>query len=122
MRTRRNFSVEFKSKVIGEVILGKESLQDLAFRYELNPQMVAAWKRRAIENVSSGFPVTCGRINRRGKDALRELYAQIESLGAASAQDTNSLFRNSGLSFYEVLQEDPFLSATARRRESDDCW
>lgn len=38
---RRRFSAEFKAKVALEAIRGEQTIQDLASRYELHPNMIA---------------------------------------------------------------------------------
>lgn len=52
---RRRFSAEFKAKVALEAIRGEQTINDLAARYELHPNMITNWKRQAIENMAAVF-------------------------------------------------------------------
>jgi transposase len=52
---RRRFSAEFKAKVAREAIRGDQSINELACRYELHPNMITHWKRQAIDNMAVAF-------------------------------------------------------------------
>ena len=47
MAKRRNFSAQFKAKVALEALRGEHTLSELAARYELHPNMITNWKKRA---------------------------------------------------------------------------
>ena len=52
---RRRYSAEFKAKVALEAIRGEQTINDLAARYELHPNMITNWKRQAIDNMAVAF-------------------------------------------------------------------
>ena len=55
-RTRRRFTGEFKAKVALEAIRGERTMAELAAKYEVHPNLVAQWKRQALEKL--GTPPT----------------------------------------------------------------
>ena len=72
MKSRRRFTAEFKAKVALESIQGDRTVAELAKRHELHPNLIAQWKRQAIEKLARVFddkaleptlakPLTCLR-------------------------------------------------------------
>jgi transposase len=55
VRTRRQFSAEFKAKVALEAIKGQETVAELATKHKLHPTQIAAWKREAVEKLAKVF-------------------------------------------------------------------
>jgi transposase len=55
MRTRRRFTAEFKGKVALEAIQGHRTVAELGKRHELHPNLIAQWKRQAIEKLAKVF-------------------------------------------------------------------
>lgn len=51
---RRNFSSEFKAKVAIEAIKEKQTLSELAIKYELHPTQISEWKNRTTDAVIFG--------------------------------------------------------------------
>jgi transposase len=52
---RRRFSADFKAKVALEAIKGEQTLSELSARFDLHPNMIAQWKRQAIEGMAEVF-------------------------------------------------------------------
>ncbi len=52
---RRKFSSAFKAKVSLEAIKGKETLSELANRFELHPNQISSWKQDFLEKSASVF-------------------------------------------------------------------
>jgi transposase len=78
-RTRRVFSKDFKSKVVLEALLEKETIEVLAKKYELLPNQISLWKTEAIKNISlifSGEKV----VSRKDEIPIEKLYAEIGQL------------------------------------------
>ncbi|MFW5758962.1 MAG: transposase [Bacteroidota bacterium] len=44
-KTRRKFSSAFKNQVVLEAVIERESLSDFATRFEVHPNVIAAWNR-----------------------------------------------------------------------------
>lgn len=80
MKTRRRFSAEFKAKVALEAIRGEQSINELAARYELHPNMITTWKRQAIENMAAVFSGAVERSSKTEDDQIKELHAKIGQL------------------------------------------
>jgi len=77
---RRRFSAEFKAKVALEAIRGEQTINDLAARYELHPNMITNWKRQAIENMAAVFSGAAERGNKTNDDQIKDLHAKIGQL------------------------------------------
>lgn len=77
MKTRRRFTTEFKAKVSIEALKERESITELAKRFELHPNQINTWKKEFLDNSSIVFSGT----SRSGKDSskkkLEKLYETI---------------------------------------------
>jgi transposase-like protein len=54
-RTRRNFSAEFKAKVVLEILSGNKSTADVCREYNLKPELVSHWKSQFVVNAAQVF-------------------------------------------------------------------
>jgi transposase len=54
-RTRRNFSAEFKTKVVLELISGMKTAADVCREYDLKPDLVSHWKNQFLANATQVF-------------------------------------------------------------------
>lgn len=54
-RTRRNFSAEFKAKVVLEMISGSKSAAEVCREYNLKPDLVSHWKNQFMANAAQVF-------------------------------------------------------------------
>ena len=54
-KKRRKFSKEFKAKVALEALRERETLQELARRYELHPNQIITWKKHLKEEMPALF-------------------------------------------------------------------
>ena len=54
-RTRRNFSPQFKAKVVVDLLTGAVSQAELARKHGLKPDLVARWKADALERLPELF-------------------------------------------------------------------
>jgi transposase-like protein len=77
-QTRRKFQASFKAKVALEAVTGKQTLAQLAEKYELNPVMISTWKSEFLENLSVTFEKT--KDTRAAEQDNQELYAAIGQL------------------------------------------
>ena len=49
-QTRKKYDAKFKAKVAIEALKERETLNELATKYELSPVMISRWKKEFIEN------------------------------------------------------------------------
>ena len=54
-RTRRNFSAEFKAKVVLEIISGSKSAAEVCREYNLKPDLVSHWKNQFMTSAAQVF-------------------------------------------------------------------
>ena len=62
-KERRRFSAAFKAKVALEAIKEKETLQQLASKFEVHPNQITQWKREFLEGAEQIFSKK--RVERR---------------------------------------------------------
>lgn len=78
-KKRRKFSAAFKAKVAIEALKERQTLSELAERFELHPNQISQWKLAFIENSESVFD-----HGKPKKDELEvildQLYAKIGQL------------------------------------------
>ncbi len=55
MRQRRNFSAEFKAKVVLEILSGAKSAAELCREHNLKPDLLSHWKNQFLANASKVF-------------------------------------------------------------------
>lgn len=76
-RTRRKFTPEFKARVALEAIRERETLGELAARFEVSPVMISRWKKEFVANASDAFG---GKKEEKPEVDAEKLYAQIGQL------------------------------------------
>src|SRR3990170_1209086 len=54
-RTRRNFTAEFKAKVVLEIISGSKSAAEVCREYNLKPDLISHWKNQFLANAAQVF-------------------------------------------------------------------
>lgn len=77
---RKRYSAEFKAKVALEAIKGEQTLAELATKYSLHPNMIATWKRQAVENMAETFSSKSERSQAADEAQIKELHAKIGQL------------------------------------------
>lgn len=55
MRQRRQFTAEFKARVVLEVLSGRKSAAELCREHQLKPELVTRWKAEFVEQAASVF-------------------------------------------------------------------
>jgi transposase len=79
-RQRNVRSGEFKAKVALEAIKGQHTVREIASRYSVHPNMVAQWKKQAMEELPQLFNDRRARKEKEGEHEKAELYEQIGRL------------------------------------------
>jgi len=79
-KTRRKFSPAFKAKVALAAIRGEGTLAELAGRFKVHANQVAAWKKQAIEGMSERLSDGRQRKEKEDEEHQAKLYQQIGQL------------------------------------------
>ena len=54
-QSRKKYDAKFKAKVAIDAIKERETLNELAAKYEVSPVMISRWKKEFIENSAAAF-------------------------------------------------------------------
>jgi transposase len=81
-KSRRKFSADFKAKVVIEALKERNTIEDIAHKYELHPNQITTWKKEFLNNAAAAF--TSGsdlNVEKRDQEAVVDkLYSQIGQL------------------------------------------
>ena len=55
MRKRKKHNSGFKTKVVLEALQERESIQEIAKKYDLHPTQISTWKKQFLSSASSVF-------------------------------------------------------------------
>jgi len=77
---RKRYAAEFKAKVALEALKGESTVQKLASRFGVHPNMIAQWKRQAVEGMTESFRSKSGRSDALSEEQVKELHAKIGQL------------------------------------------
>ena len=55
MRKRTNHSAGFKTKVVLEALQERETIQEIAKKYDLHPNQISTWKTQFLSKASDVF-------------------------------------------------------------------
>lgn len=75
-RTRRKFTAKFKTRVVLEAIKERQTLAQLAERFELHPNQISIWKKEFLDNSEKVFD----EPKKEKKDPTGKLYRKIGEL------------------------------------------
>jgi transposase-like protein len=79
-KTRQTYTAELKTKVALEAIKGERSVNEIASRYGVHPNLVGIWKRQAVDGMSSIFRRGSGVETSESEALQSRLYEQIGQL------------------------------------------
>lgn len=79
-RSRRKFDSAFKAKVAIEALKERETLSELAVRYDLHPNQISQWKQEFLENSSVIFDQKGSNSKQEPIIDVSKLYSKIGEL------------------------------------------
>ena len=79
-RSRRKYPAELKAKVALEALREEATMTELAARYDVHPNLIANWKRKAREQVLTSFSERKERQEASREAEIKELRAKIGEL------------------------------------------
>ena len=74
-KKRRKFSSGFKAKVVLEALKERQTLQDLASKYDLHSSQIVNWKKEFLANASEVFEAKTS--NKKEEAGTEQLYNKI---------------------------------------------
>lgn len=78
-KSRRKFSAAFKAKVAIEALKERETLSELAKRFDISPNQISTWKREFLNNASQAFTSEKKKENsHQNTDKLYQKIGQLE--------------------------------------------
>lgn len=76
-KNRRKLTAAFKAKVAIEALKERESLAELAKRFDVHPNMISKWKQQFLENSAKVFDKG---LDPENKVDIEKLYSKIGKL------------------------------------------
>lgn len=79
-KSRRTFTSTFKAKVVLEALKERNTVQQLADKFNLHPNQITTWKKEFLENADRVFEGTTNFNAVESEKEKGELYKQIGQL------------------------------------------
>jgi len=81
-KKRRNFESSFKAKIAIEALKERETLNELAAKYDLHPNQISTWKQEFVVNSSVVFEGKAKSTSdeRKKEEEVEKLYSKIGML------------------------------------------
>ncbi len=79
-RRRRSYPAELKAKIALEALREEATMAELAARYDVHPNLIANWKKKARQKVLAGFSGKQERDEVTREAEIKELRAKIGEL------------------------------------------
>ena len=94
---RKRHSADFKAKVALEAIKGLNTINEIAAKYQVHPNLVTQWKKLALEALPQIFSDPSRRADHQREPLEANLYQQIGQLKV----ELDWLKKKAGLFFRE---------------------
>ena len=78
-KSRRKFSADFKAKVVIEALKERNTIEQIAKKYELHPNQITLWKKEFLNKASNIFASEedYSSDKKQQEALLDKLYSQI---------------------------------------------
>ncbi len=108
--SRKQYTPQFKAKLVLEVIQGEKDLGTIAYENDVNPNMLRNWKRVFLENASVVFedPKKAEKKSKREEVALKkEAGRMLKTIGQLTLERDflQDCFREVGMLIPELGEE-----------------
>ena len=81
-RKQRNFTPEFKAKVVLAALRGESSQAELCRRHNISEEQLSKWKRQLLENAASLFE-SSRKPSKEDRERIAELEQHVGRLAVA---------------------------------------
>ena len=79
MKKRKTYSAGFKTKVVLEVLQERETVREIARKYDLHPSQISTWKSQFISSADFVFERGASKTeDDKEKDALFKKVRQLQ--------------------------------------------
>lgn len=79
-KKRRQFTAEFKARVVRAALREDKTLAELAGQFDVHPNQITEWKRQAIESLPDVFSRRKAADAKAAEDHEARLYEQVGKL------------------------------------------
>lgn len=97
MEKRNHYTSEFKAKVVIELLGEEATLNQIASKYQLNPQMLSQWKSEFIKNAATVFERNNKSEATKLKKELANKEANYQQIIGQLSYEIDWLKKKSGL-------------------------
>ena len=80
MNKRKRYAASFKAKVALEALRGEETMAELSAKYGVHPNMIAGWKKKAVEGMVDVFSSKENKSAQVNESQVKDLHAKIGQL------------------------------------------
>lgn len=98
--SRQTYTPEFKAKLVIEVLQGDRTLDEIASKNNINPNMLRNWKKEFLENAGRAFDQTKQEKEARRKEAAlkKENEKMLKTIGQLTLERDflQDCFRDAG--------------------------
>jgi len=85
-RKRRQYSAEFKTKIVLELLSAEQTVAQVASKYEITAKSLTDWKKQFLSNASLAFDV--GGATKAYKEEIEELKEENDALAKKLGKTT----------------------------------
>jgi transposase len=79
MKNRKTYSAGFTTKIVLEALQERETVQEIARKYELHPGQISTWKTQFLSQADQVFERGASKTeNDQEKDALFKKVGQLQ--------------------------------------------